>query len=633
MNKKVNNAQPWVLKGLAKCYKTQKKLYAKTLKRDANNDITKSYREYRSVLQKATRWAKRNYYSLKCEDFKRNTKKLWNLINEITKKTTNKGDIIDSLDIDGVISYDSTKIANEFGSYFASIGKNLAEKTPSPEQSVDDYIAKIEQNPRSMFMHPTTKSEIRSLIRMLPNKLSSGYDSINNVLLKKLDNELISPLTLLFNQSIKSGIFPQQIKSADVVPLFKSKNHLHRTNYRPISLLLTISKLLEKVIHKCTYDFLENTSQLYEGQYGFRSKHSCENAIQNLLSDIVKGDTNNKITTAVFLDLSKAFDTLSHPILLKKLERYGVRGKCLTWYESYLNGHDLRSKCQTSPGEYTYSTPQPVVYGTPQGSCLGPLLFTIFTNDLSKHLIFTKCIMFADDTTLYMTHDNPRYLKWCIEQDLCILVDWFKANLLTLNVDKSVSMTFTYNKTAGRNIITGLDISIGDCILPNVNSTKFLGVWLDNSLNWKVHLGKLFLKLQRNTALLRIGGNFLSCHAKKCLYYAQIYSHLSYSLLLWGNMICNTQIKKLQKIQNKCFHLLTKQEPSADNFHSHKLLRIDELIKLLNWKHAHRVQHSHLPVRICQTCKTDSSNISLQKKHRYNTRHKKGLNNPLKASH
>ena len=207
-------------------------------------------------------------------------------------------------------------------------------------------------------------------------------------------------------------------------------------------MLLTLSKILEKILHTRTYKFLEQTNQLYDGQYGFRSKHSCENAIQNLIGDIVKGDTNGKITTAVFLNLSKAFNTLDHAILLQKLEKYGIHGTSLQWYRSYLEKGTMRVKCKTGLDTTTISDQSEIVFGTPQGSCLGPLLFTMFTNELNKHLIYTKCIPFADDTTIYMSHKNPTYLKWCIEEDLATLSDWFKANLLTLNIDKSVCMTF-----------------------------------------------------------------------------------------------------------------------------------------------------------------------------------------------
>ena len=142
-----------------------------------------------------------------------------------------------------------------------------------------------------------------------------------------------------------------------------------------------------------------------------------------------------------------------------------------------------------------------------------------------------------------MCHNNPTYLKWCIEEDLRVLSDCFKANLLTLNIDKSVCLTFRSRQFAGDNKFPGINIKIGDQTLPTVQSTKFLGVWLDSRINWNEQLRKLCIKLKKNTALLKISQNYLTQHAKKCLYYAQFFSHIAYGILVWGNMLNQTQIK------------------------------------------------------------------------------------------
>ena len=171
-----------------------------------------------------------------------------------------------------------------------------------------------------MFMDPTSSTEIRKLIMQLPNKDSSGHDNLSNSLLKQIVGSILEPLTTIFNQSLTEGVFKHGMKAADVTPLFKAKEHHLVTNYRPISLLLTVSKLLEKIVHIRTYRFLNESGQFYQGQYGFRSGHSCQNAISEMVGTVTKNMEEKKFTIGVFIDLSKAFDTLSHDILLDKME-------------------------------------------------------------------------------------------------------------------------------------------------------------------------------------------------------------------------------------------------------------------------------------------------------------------------
>ena len=174
-----------------------------------------------------------------------------------------------------------------------------------------------------------------------------------------------------------TGKFPTQMKTAIVVPLFKSKEREYVNNYRPILLLLTISKLLEKLVYKRVYGFLNETKQIYDNQYGFNAGHSCENAISEVLGEIVKTLQNGKTTVCILLDLSKAFDSLEHDMIFKKMDRYGIKANSLKWFESYLKGRHIQVKCKTGQASKTFSDLYEVDYGTAQGSCLGPLIFML----------------------------------------------------------------------------------------------------------------------------------------------------------------------------------------------------------------------------------------------------------------
>ena len=302
---------------------------------------------------------------------------------------------------------------------------------------------------------------------------------MSNCILKELKGVLITPLKILFNLSLSEGLFPLQMKHANVVPIHIGKNKQERSNYRPISLLITMSKLLEKIMYKRIYRFMTENNLIFQSQHGFRNKHSCKTAVSELIGNICKGHEKGKHTLAIFLDLSKAFDTIGHNILFRKLEIYSICGKALEWLKSNLTNCVLKVKCRIASSELDeISDSYPVEYGAPQGSCLGPLIFLIFMNDLHMNLEHCKCILFADDTTIYFTHNNLRYMEWCVQEDLNKIDDCFKANKLTINATKSNGILFHRKRLTTTNIALKIDNES----LPLVKSTKFLGVWVDNSL-------------------------------------------------------------------------------------------------------------------------------------------------------
>ena len=616
---------PWMTKGLLTSLKKQKRLYREQL-HSRSTVSTDNYRKYRNTLKSLIRKSKITYLHEKCSEFKQDSRKLWQLVNRIIDKSNNKIDSIDNLRIENILKYDPSSITNGLCEFFANIGEEYANKIDSSGLDINKHINNIESNPSSLYLAPTTMFEVKELINKLPQKTSSGYDNISNTLLKQLNEVVARPLSLIFNKSLEEGIFPDQMKLADVFPLFKSKERSESTNYRPISLLLTMSKLFEKIVYRRTYKFLEKHDKLYAGQYGFREGHSCESAVSELISVAIKGQQEGMYTLALFLDLSKAFDSLEHSVLLKKLERYGMRGKSNDWFASYLTDRKMRVKCTvTSTGKLEYSEYKSVTYGTPQGSCLGPLIFIIFTNDLHKQLMSSSSLLFADDTTLYMTHRNLRYLRWCMEEDMKSLIAWFKANKLTLNLSKTECVLFQRG-SGQRQTIT---LEINNTQITNTKDVKFLGMWINEYLNWQCHIAKLTLKLTRNLNLLKYSQKLIPTNTKKLIYRAHIGSHLHYGILLWGNGATNEQLNKLQKIQNKCLsHITGKRINSTSTNKELNILTVEDLVELANQKFGYKLLHNLLPKRVSQDCKLDSKLKCLIPIHNYNTRSKNIPNLP-----
>ena len=626
VNPKKAHREPWLTTGIYISIRRSKKLYLETLLSNASEVTRTKYSNYAKQLQRVKRKAKLSYYEDKCRLFKHNTKKLWGIINEICKSKNDKSCLIDCLKINDVLEYDAKKITNKFGEYFSSVGKSFANKVKMPTTSPSDYSGKIPLNNKSLFMMPCSQKEISELIQKLPAKTSSGYDNISNVLLKDIGRYIVSPLMTIFNESLTMGIFPEVMKLADVVPLYKAKEKFLETNYRPISLLTTMSKILEKVVYNRVYKFLNDNDQLYENQYGFRNRHSCDNAVCDVVSHLVKNLESNKTSIALFLDLSKAFDTLDHDLLLHKMERYGLRGVVLDWFQSYLHGRKLRVKCKpTSSGQIETSAEFPIEYGAPQGSCLGPLLFLIFCNDLHLNLSYLHCVQFADDTTLLLGHKNHLYLKYCVESDLAIIQDWFNANKLTLNVNKSSFMIFSPNhkKTCK------LEITLNGVTLPRTNNMKFLGTWIDEKLVWSHHLKNLRTKLLSKLGLLRKSKNLLSTHALKSLYYAQIHSNINYALVLWGPMAKYRDIKQIQSIQDKAMRCIETNSRVELVYHKHGILPLSKMILLELYKLGYKLINELLPNPLMMTLKSDHKQSSTEKTHRYKTRNKNIPNLPI----
>ena len=236
----------------------------------------------------------------------------------------------------------------------------------------------------------------------------------------------------MFNLSIEKGFFPDDLKTARISPIYKGEDSSDVSNYRPTSVLPCFSKILERIMYNRLYKYLIENNILYSKQFGFQNGHSTDHAVVQLVDQIIESFENNKYTLGVFIDLSKAFDTVDHSILLKKLELYGITDRNHGWLKSYLSNR--RQFVQINEKEKT--SLETISCGVPQGSILGPLLFLLYVNDLKNASNILDPIMFADDTNLFFTHKDIRYLFQIVNQELENINQWFISNKLSLNIKK-----------------------------------------------------------------------------------------------------------------------------------------------------------------------------------------------------
>ena len=387
---------------------------------------------------------------------------------------------------------------------------------------------------------------------------------------------MITPyLTHIFNLSLSKGEFPNSLKVAKVVPIFKKGDPALPENYRPISLLPSINKLLEKIIEKRIRNFLVEKNILYEYQFGFRTGYSTSQALMEIINNIYTHLDNGQHILGVYLDLKKAFDTVDHSILLTKLHHYGIRGLSHSLMKSY-----LQDRKQVMHVNGSYSKYMAISTGVPQGSVLGPLLFLIYVNDI--HVAAPDCLirLFADDTNVFICDENCSNLTNKAEQAIGKLKEWFDANKLTLHLGKTTYTVFHCRYTG--NDCCPQYFYVNNTKICRAPCVKYLGVLIDEKLSWQQHIQDLCNKLVKYTGIFYQIQHKIPKQIALHMYYGLIYSRLSYGIEIYG-MAKTTTLKPLQIMQNKILKMLTCKEnryPTNMLYSELDLLKVSDIHRL-----------------------------------------------------
>ena len=452
--------------------------------------------------------------------------------------------------------------------HFADIGPKLADKIPCNENSRShlDYLSSNESGASTSFQLKTTSSSIVfSLLSKLSKSKATGLDKISARLLRECPDLISDSLSIIFNRSIITGIFPDDWKCSKVIPLFKQGKRKDLNNYRPISIIPIVAKVFERIIYDQFNFFLTDNKLLSTSQSGFRSLHSTVTALLEATNDWAYNIDHGNVNAVVFLDLKKAFDTVDHAILLSKLNAYGIESE---WFKSYLSDRD--QKCFVNG---FLSPNRSLSCGIPQGTILGPLLFLIYINDLPNCLEHSQARMYADDTHLTLASNNVRDINQNLNQDLVNVSEWLIANKLTLNQSKTEFMLIgSRQRLCTLSPLPSLEI---DGIPVNqVSLTKSLGVLIDENLSWNMHINKLIKKIASSIGAIKRVRPFVPFTTLQYIYNSLVQPHFNYCCVVWDN--CNkTYADKLQKLQNRAARVLTSS--SYD-------IAADFLLEKLGWR-------------------------------------------------
>ena len=548
-----------------------------------------------------------------------------------------KDQIPDFFKYNGQIINDCLEISHGFNNFFSQVGPKLASAIPPTDKIFKSYLPR--ENPINFEFSRISEIDILMICNQLKPKLSSGVDFISNKLLKQISPIIIVPLHYLINLSLESGYTPKEFKIAKVVPVFKDGDRHDYNNYRPISLLSSFSKLMEKIVSRQLVGFLNCHNLLYKHQYGFRAKHNTSQPVLHFTDNIFNA-LNQKpsaTTLAIFIDLKKAFDTVDHNILLQKMEHYGIRGTSNAWFADYLSDRE-----QFVSINGVQSDTLKMVCGVPQGSVLGPLLFLIFINDLPNATEFLT-LLFADDTTFQMSGVNIESLFENVNIELEKASAWFKANKLTLNIKKTKFMIFC-DKNLQTNL-QGLNLKIGDTVIEQVGTNckdkyfKFVGIVLDDKLSWEGHVQHICKKLASANYAINTTKNCLPLKIRKTLYFSLFDSHINFGNLLWG---CATKklLSKIENLQKRCVRNVALSKFKAHTEPLYKKLSILKFTDKLSFCQSifmHKYRNNKLPESFANkftdiTCTDELQNMHNDFKYVNNLTIKRNLESfPLKC--
>lgn len=590
-------SQPWINNDILDKIHLRDKILSE-FKKAKLPALFKEYRALRNKVQRMVDEAKKDYFRSKIEEHKKDSKKLWETLRPLGAKENPKHKQSKiGLDINGSISHDKKMVANTFNSFFTTIASNLVKKLPSTPGVFSDPL-KVQKfyeekgvQPNTFYFKQVTEELVFKKLKGLNSSKATGFDSIPAKFLKDAA-EIITPvITYLINLSITNNHFPHKLKVARVIPLYKKGLKSDPGNFRPISILCTISKIVERIIYEQIDSYLAEQNILFDFQSGFRKAHSTDTCLLYLTDFIRKEVDKGNVCGMVLIDLQKAFDTVQYDILLNKLKALGFSDSSLQWVRSYLVGRE-----QVVDVEGTLSSPLKLTCGVPQGSILGPLFFLLYVNDMPS-AIDCHLFLFADDSAILVSHKDKSEVERLLSVQLSKLSVWLADNKLSLHLGKTESILFGSRDKLRKS--QEFRVTLGNFIITAREVVTYLGCILDNKLTGEFMAQRVITKVSQRTKFLARISSLLDRNTLKTLADALVQCHFDYACTSWYTGTSKGLKVKLQTCQNKLIRVVHKLHPRThlhpDHFSSLRWLKVEERVSQLKLCLVYKIKNNLAP--------------------------------------
>ena len=502
------------------------------------------YRKLRNHIVTINKKKKRQHYENKIRAVGNDKRKMWSVVNDMLGRQQSSGQAY--IEVDGSFLTKPDQIANYFNDFFYSKVNTLRTNMIQSSTNISKSIIKdkIMLNKDCCFVMQTISISKMDAILSKCKVSSPGIDNLDSKFVRLAARYIAAPICHIVNLSIQKGVFPQGWKLAKVIPLSKNQSApFSGPNSRPISLLPALAKIMEKIVYEQVQAYFETNKLNTDYQHAYRHAHSTCSALTQMTDDWHYEIDNKKLVGAVLLDFSAAFDIIDPALLLDKLIAYGFSPTATKWMESYLT---TREQLVFFNG--SFSRIHQVNCGVPQGSCLGPLLFSIFINDLPMILDQSKLAIYADDSTLWLADPSINMINKTLDQELRRVVKWVSDNRLVLNIGKTKSILFGSKHQLQQN--PKLDLFIDNTQIEQVHEVKLLGITIDNQMTWSKHIDNIVCRMGRGVAAVRRVSTCLTVETRKQVLNAIVLSLMDYCFIVWSSA-SKRDLDRLQKAQNK----------------------------------------------------------------------------------